>query len=160
MIMTLDITIVAVVILLGIFFLLIEFFLLPGVSVAGIAGALFVVGGIVYAYFYLGAVAGNVALLSSGIVLGGSFIWLLRSKSLRKIALNAEISESVDNSDLKKIQPGDTGVTLSRLNPIGKVLVNDVAVEGKTANGELLDNDVPVKVIRVDSYQVIVTEYN
>ncbi|MDR1517193.1 MAG: hypothetical protein LBS52_03695 [Dysgonamonadaceae bacterium] len=158
--MTFNIALVALVILLGILFLLIEFFLLPGISVAGIAGALLVVGGIAYAYLYLGGAAGNLALLSSGVVLGGSFIWLLRSKSLRKIALDTEIKESVDNSDLKKIQPGDTGVTLSRLNPIGKVLVNNVAVEGKTANGELLDNDVPIKVVRVASHQIVVIENN
>ncbi|MDR1743062.1 MAG: hypothetical protein LBR48_04490 [Dysgonamonadaceae bacterium] len=158
--MTFNITIVAVVILLGILFLLIEIFLLPGISIAGIAGALLIVGGIVYAYLYLGTAAGNITLFSSGIVLGGAFIWLLRSKSLRKIALDTEIKESVDNSDLKKIQPGDTGVTLSRLNPIGRVLINDVVVEGKTANGELLGTDVPIKALRVDSHQVVVIENN
>ena len=156
--MPLNIAVVAIVILLGIAFLLIEFFLLPGISIAGIIGALFVLGGITYAYLYMGVAAGNIALLASGIVLGGSFIWLMKSKSLRKIALNTEIKETVDNSDLKKIHPGDTGITLSRLNPIGKVLINDTAVEGKTANGELLNENVPVTVVRVDSYQIIVIE--
>ena len=156
--MPLNIAVVAIVILLGIAFLLIEFFLLPGISIAGIIGALFVLGGITYAYLYMGVAAGNIALLASGIALGGSFIWLMKSKSLRKIALNTEIKETVDNSDLKKIHPGDTGITLSRLNPIGKVLINDTAVEGKTANGELLNENVPVTVVRVDSYQIIVIE--
>lgn len=156
--MTLNIAIVTIIILLGIVFLLIEFFLLPGISIAGIAGALFVIGGVVFAYINLGATAGNIALVSSGVILGGAFVWLLKSKSLRKIALETEISESVDNSDLKKIQPGDIGVSVSRLNPIGKVLINDTMVEGKTLNGEMLDENTPVKVVRVDSYQIIVTE--
>lgn len=103
--MTLNIAIVTIIILLGIVFLLIEFFLLPGISIAGIAGALFVIGGVVFAYINLGATAGNIALVSSGVILGGAFVWLLKSKSLRKIALETEISESVDNSDLKKYNP-------------------------------------------------------
>ena len=49
---------------------------------------------------------------------------------------------------------GDTGITLSRLNPTGKVLVNDLTVEGKSLNGEFIDEEEEVEVVRIDGYQV------
>ena len=80
--MTFDLIIVALVILLGIIFLLLEIFLLPGMTVSGIAGFIFLVGGITYAYMYMGPVAGNLSLAISGLLLAGSFIYFIKSKSL------------------------------------------------------------------------------
>lgn len=154
--MTFDIIIVSIVILLGILFLLIEIFLLPGISIAGIAGLVFIVGGIIYAYAYLGTTAGNITLLISVLVLTGGFLGLLRSKSLRKIALTNDIDSKVDTSDLEKIRPGDQGITLSRLNPIGKVGIKGVVVEGKSANGELIEEGTQIEVVKVDSSNIVV----
>lgn len=154
--MTFNVIIVAVSIVLGILLLLIEFFLLPGISIAGVGGAIFMVGGVIYSYIYLGSTAGNITLALSLILLALAFVWLLKSKSLQKIALTADIRETVDNSDLKSLQPGDTGITVSRLNPIGKVMINEVTVEGKSFDGELIDEDTEIEVVRVESYNVTV----
>lgn len=155
--LTISIVIVASVILLGILFMLIEFFLLPGISIAGVAGGLFLLGGIIYAYLYLGNMGGNITLATSAIAFGISFFWLLKSKSFRKIALNTEINESVDNSDLHKIHVGDSGITLSRLNPIGKIMVNNMVVEGKNADGEWIEEDTEIEIVKIESYNVLVT---
>ncbi|MGI5841672.1 MAG: NfeD family protein [Patescibacteria group bacterium] len=136
--------------------MLIEIFLLPGISIAGIAGAIFLIGGITYAYLFMGTTAGNISLASSAIALGGSFFWLLRSKSLQKISLNTNIESTVDNSSLQKIAVGDTGTAISRLNPIGKVMVNDVVIEGKSVNGEFIDEDSEIEVVKVETYNVLV----
>ncbi|NMB05394.1 MAG: hypothetical protein GX976_03340, partial [Bacteroidales bacterium] len=137
--MTFEILIVVALILLGILFMLAEIFLLPGISIAGIAGAIFLIGGIVYSYLFIGSIAGNITLAATAIAMGASFFLLLNSKSLRKISLETNIESKVDNSDLGKISVGDTGIALSRLNPTGKVMVNDLTVEGKSFNGEFID---------------------
>lgn len=154
--MTFDIIVVAAVILLGILFLLLEIFLLPGVGIAAVAGVLFVVGGIVYAYVYIGATEGNILLAASALLLGGGFLYLLRSKSLKKISLDTEIDGTVDTGDLRTIKVGDTGKTISRLNPMGKVSVNGVMVEGKSVDGEMIDEDSEIEVLKVDFSNVIV----
>lgn len=154
--MTLDLIIVIAVIALGVLFMLIEIFLLPGISIAGIAGAIFLIGGIVYAYIFLGASAGNITIAAASLVLGGTFLWLIKSKSLRKISLETNIEGKVDTGNLQKINAGDTGISLSRLNPIGKVMVNDVEVEGKSFNGELIDEETEIEVVKVNTYNVIV----
>ena len=48
--MTFNLIIVAALVILGVVLLLIEFFLLPGISIAGIGGAIFMIGGVIYAY--------------------------------------------------------------------------------------------------------------
>ena len=155
--MTFDLIIVAVVILLGVIFLLLEIFLLPGITVSGIAGFVFLLGGIAYAYMYMGPVAGNVSLLIAGLLLAGSFIYFIKSKSLRRISLTTNIDSKVDTSDLNKINVGDEGITQSRLNPIGKVFINNLIVEAKSINGEMIDEDTEVVVNKVDWSNIIVS---
>lgn len=154
--MPLNIIIIAVIILLGLLFLMIEIFLLPGISIAGIAGIIFLIGGIVYAYTYIGSTAGTITLISTAVLVAITFVLLLRSKSLKKIALNTEITSTVDNSDVQNINVGDKGITISRLNPMGKVMVNNVIVEAKTANGELIDEESEIIVVKVESINIIV----
>ncbi len=152
--MTLELLIVVALVLVGILFMLAEIFLLPGISVAGIAGAIFLIGGIVYSYLFIGSTAGNITLTASAIAMGASFFLLVKSKSLRRISLETNIESKVDNSDLGKISVGDTGIALSRLNPTGKVMVNELMVEGKSFNGEFIDEEEKIEVIRIDTYQI------
>lgn len=154
--MTLHIIVVISVIVLGILFMLIEIFLLPGISIAGIAGAIFLIGGIVYSYMFLGSTAGNVTLAASAVTLGLTFFGLLKSKSLERISLNTNIDDKVDNSYLLKMAVGDIGVAVSRLNPIGKVLVNDIEAEGKSFDGEFIEEDTEIVVVKVETYNVLV----
>ncbi len=158
--MTLNLIIVIALLILGVLFMLVEIFLLPGISIAGIAGAIFLIGGIAYAYLFLGSTAGNISLAASAAALGGTFVWLLRSKSLRKISLDTNIESTVDNTNLQKIVAGDTGITISRLNPIGKVMVNDVVAEGKSMDGEFIDEDTEIEIVKVETYNVLVKRKN
>lgn len=156
--MTFNLIIVAALVVLGVVLLLVEFFLLPGISIAGVGGAIFMVGGVIYSYIYLGSTAGNITLALSLLMLALAFVWLLKSKTLQKIALTADINETVDNSELRSLKPGDTGLAVSRLNPIGKVMINDITVEGKSFDGEFIDEDAKIEVVKVETYNVLVKE--
>ena len=131
--------IIAFLMVVAIVLILLEIFMLPGITVAGVGGFLFAAGGLIYAYS-VGTPVGNVTLAVSLLVFVASFVWLLRSKSF--------------NRDLG-IVPGDEGLTLSRLAPIGKARINGIMVEAKSVD-ELIDENTPVEVIRVDGYNVIV----
>ena len=156
--MTFDLIIVSLVILLGIIFLLAEIFLLPGLTISGIAGFIFLIGGIYYAYMYMGIMAGNLTLVISAFLLLGSFLYLIKSKSLRRISLKTNIDSKVDTSDLDKIKVGDEGITQSRLNPIGKVFINNLTVEGKSIDGEMIDEDTVVIVNKVEWSNILVSK--
>ncbi|MCD7935541.1 MAG: NfeD family protein [Tannerellaceae bacterium] len=149
-----EIIIIAFLLLLAIFLVLLEIFLLPGITVAGIGGAIFAAGGLFYAYS-VDVTTGTIALISSLVVFGIAFLWLMRSNSFHRVALKTDVDSKLTSTRELDIQPGDEGVTLSRLAPIGKARIKDHVVEAK-AIGELIDEDSRIVVVRVDGYNVLV----
>lgn len=149
-----DIVIIGFLMGLAITLILLEIFLLPGITVAGLSGFLFAIGGLVFAYM-TSTTIGHITLISSAVIFAGIFFWLLRSKSFSKVALHTEIDSKLTSSRDLGITAGDEGVTLSRLSPIGKASINGITVEAKSL-GEMIDEKQPIVVIRVDGYNVIV----
>ena len=151
--MLLDIAIIVFLMVAAILLILAEIFLLPGITLAGIGGAIFAIGGVVFAYT-VGIWVGHLT-LSLSIITFGIIAWLLRSRSFNKIALKTDIDSKLTSSRDLGIEPGDEGITLSRLAPIGKARIKGINVEAKSQD-ELIDENTPIVVIRVDSYNVIV----
>ena len=152
--MLLDIAIIVFLMVAAILLILAEIFLLPGITLAGIGGAIFAIGGVVFVYT-VGIWVGHLTLSLSIIAFGIIFAWLLRSRSFNKIALKTDIDSKLTSSRDLGIEPGDEGITLSRLAPIGKARIKGINVEAKSQD-ELIDENTPIVVIRVDSYNVIV----
>jgi len=154
-----EITIVGVLLLLGVLFFLIELFLIPGMSFAGLAGTAFLGGAVYYAYIHIGSSAGHITLFV-GIVLLTLAIWVfIRSKTLEKMSLKAEIKSKNDPLENIVIKVGDKGITSSRLAPMGKVKINGHLVEAKTNDG-FLDQGVEIIVLEVMNTNVLVTVCN
>lgn len=152
--MLFDIIIIVFLMVVAIVLILLEIFLLPGITVAGVGGILFAIGGIVYAYA-TEPMIGNISLVISVIVFVAAFLWLMRSKSFSKVALNTDVDSKLVSSRDLGIEPGDEGVTLSRLAPIGKARFRGITVEAK-AMDELIDEHTPIEIVRVDGYNVVV----
>ena len=146
--------IIALLMVIAIALLLLEIFMLPGITVAGIGGLLFAAGGLIYAYS-VSTCVGHVTLGASLVAFADSFAWLMRSKSFSRVALNTDIDSRLTSSRELGIVPGDEGVTLSRLAPIGKALIKGQAVEAKALD-ELIDEGTPVVVMQVEGYNVVV----
>ena len=152
---TMEIIIVVILLLVGIVFFLIELFLIPGISLAGIAGTLFLGGAVYLAYSEIGSSAGHITLLG-GLVLLGIAIWIFfRSKTLEKMSLKTEIDGKNDPLENIVINIGDFGITSSRLAPMGKVKVNGHIVEAKT-NDDFIDEKVEVVVLEVMKTNILV----
>ncbi len=150
-----EIAIVLVLLLAGITFLLIELFLIPGLSLAGIASLLLTGSSVYYAYAKIGSTAGHLTLLG-GVVLSGVAVWIfLKSKTLEKMSLKAEIDGKNDPLAHVKINIGDTGTTISRLAPMGKVKVNGFVIEAKT-NDDFVDEGSQIRVVEVLNTNVLV----
>ncbi len=154
-----EIAIVAVLIVAGVLFLLAELFLIPGLSIAGIAGFLSMAGAVYYAYVKIGAFAGSLTALVMLAVMSLAVYLFLKSRALEKMSLNTDISGKVDNLQGLDIKQGDMGTTLSRLAPMGKVEINGLTAEAKTLDG-FIDENVPVRVLDVQGNTVIVETVN
>ena len=105
--------IIALLMVIAIALLLLEIFMLPGITVAGIGGLLFAAGGLIYAYS-VSTCVGHVTLGASLVAFAAAFAWLMRSKSFSRVALNTDIDSRLTSSRELGIVPGDEGVTRSR----------------------------------------------
>lgn len=147
---------IALLILLGILLLLIEFLIIPGVTIAGIGGFLLIAGGIFSAYRSHGTRFGNITLAITVLVLIIIFSFALRARTWKKIALDTRINGSVDNIKKEgRFTVGERGKTITRLAPIGKAMFNNKIIEAKSLSG-YIDEDTDVEIIKVQNTNVIV----
>jgi len=149
------IIIIGVLLALGILFLIIEIFFLPGITIAGIVGALFIAAAIIFAFANMGTTAGILTLIG-GLALLAVAVWrFMKSKTLDRMALKVDITEKIEPLKGIEIKPGDEGKTISRLAPIGKIRIHDSVVEAKSTDG-FIDENQTVVVLEVYNTNVLV----
>lgn len=150
-----NILLVVILVLVGVALLVTELFLIPGFGLPGIAGFIAIAGGVFCAYFYLGATAGHITLVSSLILCAIAIYIFIRSKTLDKMALRENITSKVDLIDGINIKVGDKGITISRLAPMGKVRIGDADIEAKSYEA-FIDQQSSVEVFAIDGNTIIV----
>jgi membrane-bound ClpP family serine protease len=147
--------IIVFLLLLGIFFLIVELFFIPGITLAGAAALVSYVAAVYLAFTQINAVSGTMTLIVA-VILSGLAIWLfLRSRTLDKMALTTDIDGKIEPLKGLDIKVGDTGHTVSRLAPMGKVKIGDNVIEAKT-QGEFLDHNTEIVVCEVFTTNVLV----
>ena len=152
-------TIIAILIIVGFIFLLLEILVLPGTNVAGIIGFVLLIVGVWQAYAFFGGRAGTLTLIATVIVSAIILYYSLQAKTWRRVSLKSEINSKVNIVDKKKVKPGDTGKTISRLAPMGKAYVNGVYVE-VSSDGEFIDQNMDIEIIKIDHNKIIVKPLN
>ena len=147
--------VIILLVILGITLILLEFLVIPGTTVAAIGGFLFVASGVYLSYKYYGNNIGHITVALVGVTIIVAFVYALRSGTWKKAMLKSEITGVVNTFDNDKINVGDKGITLSRLAPMGKVVVNDIVVEAKSIN-DFIDPKTEIEVVKVEQNRVIV----
>ncbi len=150
-----DIVIIALLIIGGILLFMVEVFLIPGISIAGIASAICLLYANYYAFANMGNAAGFVTLAISALGYFIVLIWFMRSKTLDKLALKKDINSKIDNKAIKNIRIGDTGISITRLALIGNAEINGNIIEVKSMDG-LLNEKTPIIVERIDEGVIMV----
>jgi membrane-bound ClpP family serine protease len=148
-------------IVLGMLLFIIEFLLIPGITIAGIGGAISLVTGIVFSFTSYGTKTGFIVLSCTVLLLGVLTVMKLRSRTWKKFMLKTSIDSKVDTVGAAegKVKQGDRGVTVTRLAPGGKVLVNGDYFEAKSVD-ILIDPRQEIEVIRVEDNKLIVKPIN
>lgn len=132
-----DIVLIIALIVAGLILFVIEVFLIPGVSLAGIASAACLLVANYFAFSELGPTGGLLTLLASCGSYLLVFIWFIRSKSIDRLALHQEIDSTVAQPAGEQVQPGDTGIAITRLALIGNADLNGRILEVKSCDGFL-----------------------
>lgn len=153
-----DVIIIIVLIIAAVILFLVELFVIPGISLAGISALVCITYANYYAFANLGTGAGFITLFISAVACIGSLIWFMRSKTLDKLALKKDITSKVDRSAEKSVKIGDTGISTTRLAQIGYAEINNKIVEVKSMDG-LLDEKTPIIVSRITDGVILVEKY-
>ena len=143
-----DIVIIIALIVAGLLLFMAEVFLIPGLSLAGIASAGCLIYVNYYAFAQLGATGGLITLIISLCSYIIMFIWFLRTKTIDKLALKKNIDSTVGTPAEQEVKIGDTGVAITRLALIGNAEINGKIIEVKSADG-FLNEHTPIVVERI-----------
>jgi membrane-bound ClpP family serine protease len=147
---------IIILIVLGILFLLLEILVIPGTTLAGIVGFGLLFAGIWQAYASKGTMEGHIVLGSTIVITLVTLYYSFKAGTWRRMALKTTVDGKMDQLEGIDINTGDMGVTVSRLAPSGKALINNEIVEVHTY-GEFIDQDKEVRVISVKENKIIVT---
>lgn len=152
-----DMSLLAIVLLiiLGLILLLIEFAVIPGVTIAGIGGFLLLAASVYIAFADLGNLAGFITLAVVLIASPVMIYYLFKSRAGKKMILDSEISGKVENFNPEKVKVGDIGKTIGRLAPMGKIKINGEVVEAQSS-GMFIDHQIDVRVIKTQLNKIIV----
>lgn len=137
----------------------IEVFLIPGISIAGIASGCCLVVANYLTFDRYGLVAGLWTLIASLLAVIVLAYWMTHSKALDRLSLRKSIDSTAATEAQLSVQPGDEGVAVTRLALIGNADINGNIVEVKSADG-FLDEGTPVVVVRVEAAQITVKKQN
>lgn len=133
----------------------VELFLLPGISLAGIAAGCSLIAANYLTFDYYGITVGLWCLAVSLIACGLLGYWMMHSKTLEKYSLHKTIDSTAATTAQLSVQIGDEGIAVTRLALIGNAEINGKLVEVKSADG-FLDEGTPVIVVRIEEAQITV----
>ncbi|MFH1319821.1 MAG: NfeD family protein [Bacteroidota bacterium] len=146
-------TVIIILISLGLILMLLEILVIPG-GIVGIIGLGLTIAGVWCAYD-LGTATGNYTLLITLLISGMLIYYSLRSNTWNKLMLLTTIKGKVNTFDENLIKEGDTGITISRLAPIGKASINDNFYEVQSVT-DFIDENKEIKVVKIEGSKIFV----
>ena len=154
-----DILIIASLIIAGLILFIIEVFLLPGVSIAGIISAACMLYANYYAFDSLGTLPGCITLTISAIGVIAITIWFMRSKTVDKLSLKKTIDYKPEPLKGLGLKAGDEGIALTRLALIGNAEFDGNIIEVRST-GDFIEEKSRIRVNRIRDGIVLVEKAN
>jgi membrane-bound ClpP family serine protease len=150
-----SVTVILALIILGILLLLVEFLVIPGITIAGIAGTLLVIGGVISGYYYHQAPVGHYIMISTLTFILLLFVTVFKTKTWQKLGLKTSIDGHLDSAGSENFNVGDIGKSVSRLAPIGKVMINNIIIEARSMGG-YIDANKDIVIVRTEKNKLFV----
>ena len=142
-------------ILLGLFFLVVELIFLPGITLGTILSAVSYGAAIYLGFSRLGVIGGMIILFVIAALSLVATVVSLRAKTWQRLALNNKVDSQSNASPEEVVAVGAKGVTISRLSPMGKVEIDGKLYEAKSG-GEYINQRTEVEVVGFENSNIIV----
>jgi membrane-bound ClpP family serine protease len=147
---------VILLIVLGIILFIIEFLLIPGITIAAIGAALLTASGIILAFHRFGTKVGVIVLLFTLVSSVAIFALSLRARTWKRAMLHTNSDSKVaDELGFENIREGDRGVTVGRMAPMGTIRVNDHTYEASSVSG-YIDPGTEIEILKIRGSSITV----
>lgn len=154
-----DILIIVSLIIAGLILFIIEVFLLPGISIAGIISAICLLYANYYAFETMGTLPGCITMAISAIGVIAITVWFMRSKTVDKLSLKKTIDYKPEPLKGLNLKAGDEGVALTRLALIGNAEFDGNIIEVRST-GDFIEEKSRIRVNRIRDGIVLVEKAN
>lgn len=145
---------IAVLILFGILLIVLEILIVPG-FIVGIAGGIFVIMGIGWAWQVYGSTSGMITAAVALFLIALSIWSALRTGFWKRFSLQNKLEGKMNVIDETLVHVGDRGAAISSLRPMGTIRVNGHRFEAST-EGQMVPPNYPVTVLRIEGNKLIV----
>jgi membrane-bound ClpP family serine protease len=142
-------------ILIGLFLLMLEILFVPGM-VLGFISVILMIIGIIFAFKDYGTTTGLLVLAGTTAASAASVYWAFHSSLWKKLQVQSSMDGKANQLEENAVQLGDSGKTISRLNPMGKAFINNIQVEVQAVEG-FIDQDKDIKVVKIQHNKIFVS---
>lgn len=140
-------------IIVGVLLIVAEVYLIPGLNVIGIIGALLMLFAVGISFMQAGFLGGLMAMSGAGIVTGGAFWWLWKSGAWDKFILSSSLRSDdkliARESEQRARYLGKKGVAITPLRPTGVAQIDNERIEVVT-EGDFISAGSNIKVVAMD----------
>lgn len=141
--------------LIGLALVVVEVVFVPGTTLVGIMGVIFLGAAIMSTYRNYGTDVGFYMLLGTATATAVALFFSFRSQAWSKFANKSAIDSKVNEGLTSSLALGDEGVAVSTLKPMGKVRFNSGEYEVKSL-GDYVDVGTKVRIVHIQENQIIV----
>ena len=149
-------TLIIITLVIGLILVALEIVAIPGLIV-GICGAALMIFSIWQTFITYGSFAGTIVLIATLVTCAILIAIFMKTKTWKKFSMNEESDSKVNQIDKNAIQIGAQGITIARLAPTGKAIINGEQVEVHSIN-KYIEPNKKIEVIAVDGYRIDVRE--
>ena len=146
---------VILLILFGLVLIIAEIIFIPGTTIAGVVGIVFLIAGVVSAFNEFGQQGGWITLGITGVSAAVITYYSFKANVWGRFSLKTSISGKVNEGEMEGLSVGLQGMAVSTLKPYGKAEINSKVYEVKTL-GSFVPNGTSIKIIQIATNQIIV----
>ena len=142
-------------ILFGLTLVVAEIIFVPGTTIVGVVGFVFLVLGDGLSFKYFGSGIGWATTGGSAVISGMTLYFAFKANVWGHFSLKSTSTSKVNEEVLSGVTIGEEGLTLSALRPSGKAELDNKTYEVRTL-GNYVETGIKIRVKQILAHQIIV----
>lgn len=143
----------------GIVLIVAEVVFVPGTTIVGILGLVFLILGVYKSFEYFNNLISYSILAGTSVLFVGMLYYVFTTRVWEKFSLKQEIEGKFNKGMSDVLSVGDVGETISTLKPIGKAEFNNKVFEVKSLGGYIEPHN-KIEIIKIENNKITIKPLN